>query len=295
MNRAEYRSITARSALNRVEGMPFRWSLNPYRGCAHACQYCYARTTHTFLDLDLGHDFERIIFVKENLPDVLRSEISRRTWCRESIAIGTATDPYQAAEGTFRITRRCLEVLAERHHPCTVTTKGTLIVRDVDVLQTLAATTEFSVYLSLATLDSDLIRRLEPGSPPPTSRLRALERLRAAGIRSSVLLMPIIPGITDRPEQLADVVRAAADHGAIGVRATVLRLSPGVKEWFEDFVGREFPHLARSYGRGYARGANAPDTYQRSIHEIVAESISRTRFTPMPEPVSTELHQLSFV
>src|SRR5579859_1353015 len=201
MNRVEYRFITARTAVNRVEGMYFRWSLNPYRGCAHACQYCYARTTHTFLNLDVGRDFERIIFVKENLPKVLRSEINRRSWHRESIAIGTATDPYQAAEGTFRITRRCLEVLADRRNPCTITTKGTLIVRDLDVMQSLSWTTEFSVYLSLATMDPDLIRRLEPGSPPPTSRLRVLERLRAAGIRTSVLLMPIIPGITDRPEQ----------------------------------------------------------------------------------------------
>jgi DNA repair photolyase len=289
----EYRSIVARSAINRVQGMPFRWSLNPYRGCTHACHYCYARVTHAHFNLNAGHDFERIIFVKENLPEVLRLEISRRSWQCESIAIGTATDPYQPAEAHFRITRRCLEVLANRQHPCTITTKGTLAVRDIDVMQSLAASTSFAVYLSLATLDRDLARRLEPGTAPPKSRLRLLERLASAGIKTSVLLMPIIPGISDRPEQLRAVIEASAAAGAVGVHAAVLRLAPGIKDWFEAFVDREFPHLAKSYARGYARGANVPASYQQSIDRRVAEASVSAVFRPMPERESTVLRQLS--
>src|SRR5438270_4965 len=158
-----YELVSSRSALNRVANMPFRWSLNPYRGCQHGCVYCYARTTHGYFDLGIGRDFEEIIFVKRDLAESLRRDLARPSWRFESIAIGTATDPYQRAEAQFKITRACLEVLAAAANPCSVTTKGTLLVRDLDVMQDLARTTRFSLYVSLITLDLDLWRRLEPG------------------------------------------------------------------------------------------------------------------------------------
>jgi len=282
MSRPRYELTTCRSALNRVEGMPFRWSLNPYRGCTHGCQYCYARVTHTYFDLDVGRDFEDIIFVKTNLPDVLRDELHRPTWRHETIVIGTATDPYQPAEGIFRITRRCLEVLAEAANPCSITTKGTLVIRDLDVMQELAREATFAVHISLITLDHQLWQRVEPGTPPPSSRLRALEKLRTAGIPAGIFLAPILPGLTDQPRQLERVVRAAAEHGATTVWPGVLRLAPGVKEWFLCFLRREYPHLATSYERAYRHGRNAPPAYRERIAERVAEIKEQVVFQPIP-------------
>ena len=280
MSRTQFRLLRCQSAINRVQGMPFRWSLNPYRGCAHACQYCYARVTHAYFNLNLGRDFEEQIFVKTNLAAVLRDELNRPSWRHESIAIGTATDPYQPAEGTFRITRQCLQVLAEIANPCSVTTKGTLIVRDIDVMQQLARDTRFEVHLSLITLDRDLWRRLEPGAPSPASRLRALDRLRSAGVPVSVFLMPIVPGLTDRPERLAEVVRAAAEHGAQAVWSSSLRLAPGVKEWFFDFLRRDFPHLVPSYERGYAGSREAPALYRQKVADRVDAAKADVVLTP---------------
>lgn len=277
-----YQLMTCRSAINRVSGMPFRWSLNPYRGCTHGCQYCYARTTHGYFDLDAGRDFEEIIFVKTNLPAVLRNELRRPGWRNEAIVIGTATDPYQPAEGRFRITRRCLEVLADAANPCSITTKGTLAIRDCDVLQQLARDTASAVHLSLITLDRALAQRIEPGTPPPTSRLRALEKLRAAGIPVSVFLVPILPGLTDRPDQLAAVVRAAAEHGATAVWPSTLRLAPGIKEWFLGFLRQDFPHLVASYERGYRLGANVPPAYRERIARRVEAATRGVTFGAAP-------------
>ncbi|HVC33146.1 MAG TPA: radical SAM protein [Chloroflexota bacterium] len=277
-----YQILTARSAVNRVEGMPFRWSLNPYRGCTHGCQYCYARVTHGYFDLGMGRDFEQVIFVKQNLPELLRAELRRPSWRHEAIVIGTATDPYQPAEGTFRITRRCLEALADEANPCSVTTKGTLVVRDLDVLQQLSRDTTFGVHVSLITLDPVLWPLIEPGTPPPFSRLRALERLRAAGIPASVFLAPILPGLTDRPKHLEAVVRAAAEHGATGVWPGTLRLAPGVKEWFLGFLRRDFPELAASYERGYGHGANAPPAYRERVAQRVEAIKGQVAFQRAP-------------
>lgn len=260
-----YIEIPCKSALNRVHGMPFAWSLNPYRGCAHGCQFCYARVTHMYFDLGPGDDFRRVIFVKVNAPEVLRRELGRPSWRRERVAIGTASDPYQPIEGRYRLTRRCLEVFADYASPCSLTTRGTLVVRDLDVLQALQARTEVSVHISLITLDPHLARRLEPAAPPPQQRLRALERLRAAGIPVTVFLAPILPGITDRPAELAAVVRAAAAHGACAVWPGVLRLAPGVKEWFEQFLEQEFPRLLSGYRRFYAGRSSAPRPYQERV------------------------------
>lgn len=282
MGAAKYRVVTCKSALNRVEGMPFRWSLNPFRGCEHDCQYCYARVTHRFLELGSGAQFSEVILVKQNVASVLAAEVRRASWRHESIAIGTATDPYQAAEGTYRITRGCLEVLADVANPCSVTTKGTLVVRDVDIMRQLARDTSFSVNLSLITLDRDLWRRIEPGAPPPASRLRALERLRASDIPVNVFLAPILPGLTDKPEHLAAVLRAAADHGATAVWPSTLRLAPGVKEWFVGFLRRDFPKLAACYERGYSRGANAPANYRERINQRIEVAKREVTFHSSP-------------
>lgn len=282
MARQTYIEITCKSALNRVHSMPFAWSLNPYRGCAHGCQFCYARVTHTYFDLGPGDDFRRVIFVKVNAPEVLRRELGRATWRREPVAIGTASDPYQPAEGRYGLTRRCLEAFAEHASPCSLTTRGTLVVRDLDVLQTLHARTEVSVHVSLITLDLDLAQRLEPGAPPPRQRLRALERLRAAGIPVTVFLAPILPGITDRPAELAAVVRAAAQHGAGAVWPGVLRLAPGVKEWFEEFLAQEFPTLLPGYRRFYAGRTSAPRLYQERVLGRVSALANGIAWPPRP-------------
>ncbi|HEX5417966.1 MAG TPA: radical SAM protein [Chloroflexota bacterium] len=271
MDRAGVVEVRCKSAINRVQGMPFRWSLNPYAGCQHDCQYCYARVTHRYRDLGAA-DFARRLFAKTNLPEVLRDEFRRPGWKHESVVIGTATDPYQPLEGTYRITRRCLEVFLECGNPGSITTKGTLIVRDVDLLAELARETRFTVHFSLISLDAGLIRHLEPGAPPPGSRLRAIERLAAAGVPVSLFLMPIVPGLTDRPESLAAVVRAGAERGAFAVWPGALRLAPGVKEWFLDFLAANYPRLLASYQRGYATGANPPPAYRERVEARVAEA-----------------------
>ena len=265
-----YQEVTAKSALNRSTGLRLRWTLNPYRGCVHSCQYCYARATHSYLDLDSDRDFERIIFAKVNLPELLSRELRRPSWKGESVAIGTAADPYQPAEGRYRITRRSLEVFADLANPCSILTKGTLILRDVDVLQHLATRARFGVGFSLSTVDEQLARRLEPGAPSPRARLRALERLRAAGVPAGVLLCPILPGLTDSPRQLEEAVRAAAAHGAVAVEAGALRLAPLVRDHFVRYVEREFPHLAAAYQRAFASRADAPRAYRERLGRRMA-------------------------
>ncbi len=261
--------IEVRSALNPVRGMPFKWSLNPYKGCAHACGYCYARAYHAYLNLPPA-SFETQLFAKLNIAGVLRSELRRGTWKGEPVAIGTATDPYQRIESQYRLTRRCLQVMADFDNPGSVTTKGTLVTRDVDVLSDLAHRTDFTVHVSLISLDRELLRKIEPGAPAPASRLRAIERLAAAGIPVSVFLSPVLPGITDRPEQLEEVVSAAVQHGARDIWTGTLRLAPGVKEHFMEIVDRNFPALGPGYRRMYAGGSYTPTSYQLRIEGQVS-------------------------
>jgi DNA repair photolyase len=276
--------VTARSAINAVQGMPFKWSLNPYKGCVHACSYCYARAYHTFLGLSPS-SFESQIFAKINLHEVLRAELRRPTWRGEHIAVGTATDPYQPIEGQYRLTRRCLEAMAEVDNPGSVTTKGTLVTRDIDVMTDLASRADFSVNVSLISLDRELLRKLEPGTPAPSSRLRAIERLTAAGIRVAVSLAPIIPGLTDAPEDIEAVVKAAAEHGASDVWAGALRLAPGVKEHFVETIARHFPNLPPTYRRLYGAGAYTPTAYQLRVESLIsARRRAEGMRTPSPEP-----------
>lgn len=264
MSHVDYREVCCKSALNRVGGMPFKWSLNPYRGCLHACTYCFARATHRYFDLGVGEDFAGIIFVKTNLPEMLAEELSRRTWKREQVAIGTATDPYQPIEGRYGLTRRCLEILGHFRTPASVVTKGTLVVRDVDVLQDLTRRAGVTVCFSVPTVDREIWRRTEPGTPPPEQRLKAMERLASAGIRAGILMAPLLPGLSAVPEQIERTVRAAADHGACFIGSQVLHLGPDVRDYFLSFLTRAYPDLLATYQRLYGT-KYAPKQYQLSV------------------------------
>ncbi len=248
--------------------MPFKWSPNPYKGCVHGCHYCYARRYHNFLDLDASQDFESVIFIKANLPHMLRQELRRTSWVGDEVAIGTATDPYQPIEGRYRLTRGCLEAFADHSNPITLITKGTLIVRDVDVLSDLAETGGCTVCFSITTLDRERWQQLEPGTPPPHQRLRAMEKLVDSGVRAGVLLSPVIPGITDDPASLERVVKSAADHGAQFLGTRILYLQPGTREHFLGFLKSEYPALLAEYRRLFP-GSYTPKQFQEGIRERV--------------------------
>ena len=247
-----------RSALQRVESMWFRWSLNPYVGCVHRCTFCYVRAFERRADRDPGDGYGRTVGVKANVVEVLREELQRRSWHRELVAMGTATDPYQPAEGMYRLTRGCLEALLAARTPVSITTRGPLVVRDIDVLSELARRVPVTVAMSVPTLDPHVVARTEPGTAPPQQRLRALERIVAAGVRGGVLMAPILPGISDRPEQLAAVARAAAASGACFLGAGSLTLGPGTREHFLESVDREWPQLAARSRRISAGRRTAP-------------------------------------
>lgn len=238
---AEYRDEPCRSALNHVRGMPFEWSLNPYMGCAHRCTFCYVRAFERRADRPSDDRYGRSIRIKTNVADVLHRELSRRSWTRAAVAIGAATDPYQPIEGSRRLTRACLEVLAAHHNPFGIVTRGPLVVRDRDVLATAATRAKVSVHLSVPTLDEDLWRATEPGAASPRARLRAVSLLADAGIRVSVAMAPILPGLSDDPRALADVVRAARDAGATGIWAEFAYLKPGTREHFLAELDRVWP------------------------------------------------------
>lgn len=249
----EFREEPCRSALNRVQGMPFKWSLNPYMGCAHRCTFCYVRGFERRADRPSGEAYGRSVRVKLNVAEVLRRELARRSWKREVVAIGAATDPYQPAEGRYRLTRGCLEAFAEARSPFSIITRGPLIVRDVDVLRRAATHADVHVTFSIPTLDAEVWRRTEPGTAPPRQRLRALRMLIDAGIDAGVGIAPILPGISDRAELLADVVRAARDAGATDVWCNVLYLQPGTREHFMEHLARDWPELVPSYLALYRR------------------------------------------
>ncbi len=278
-----YEEIRAKSVLNAVQGMGFRWSANPYRGCTHGCHYCFARRYHAYLDLTLGDDFSGVIFVKVNAPAVLRVELTRPGWRRETVAVGTATDPYQPIEGRYRLTRGILEALADGGTPASVVTKGPMVVRDVDVLLGLRDRAGATVCMSLTTLDRARWHQLEPGTAPPLQRLRAVGRLAAAGITVGVLLAPVIPGLTADRVNLETVVRAAADHGAAFLGTRLLHLHPGVKEHFTKFLGTAAPDLLPLYRRLYP-GTYAPDGLQARMSAVVGELRERYGLGGRPQP-----------
>jgi DNA repair photolyase len=292
--RSEYREEPCRSALNRVRGMPFGWSLNPYMGCAHRCTFCYVRAFELRADRPADERYGASIRVKTNVADVLRRELARPSWKREGIAIGAATDPYQPAEGKYKLTRACLQVLAEAANPFAIITRGPMIVRDLDVLVEAARRADVSVTFSIPTLDIDIWRRTEPGTPPPHQRLRALSQLVEAGVEVGVGMAPILPGLSDKPELLAEVVRAARAAGATGVWANTLYLKPGTKEHFLAALERDWPELLPEYERLYARKAYLDASDLRGqVRELArAHGIRdrrRVRLEPPPDPEQLEL------
>ena len=230
--RVEYREEPCKVALNRVKGMPFDWSLNPYMGCAHRCTFCYVRAFERRADRPADDRYGRSIRVKVNIADRLRAELARRSWRCEPIAIGAATDPYQPAEGRYGLTRRCIEVLRDAANPFHVITRGPLIVRDAHLLAEASARAEVSVTFSVPTVDEDVWRTTEPGTSPPRQRLRALRVLVDAGVRASVGMAPLLPGLSDHPDSLERVVVAAREAGACGIWANFLYLRPGTREHF---------------------------------------------------------------
>lgn len=279
----EFRGITfhevrARSLLNRVPGasrMPFEWTVNPYRGCSHACVYCFARKTHSYLDLDTGADFDSQIVVKVNAPEVLRRELGSRRWRGEHVAMGTNVDCYQRAEGRYRLMPGILTALRDYANPFSILTKGTLILRDLELLRSAAAISDIGVSVSVGFVDERLWRTVEPGTPAPERRLEVVRTLSAHGIASGVLMAPVIPYLSDSPEQLRTTVRAIAAAGASSVTPLTLHLRPGAREWFMRWLGENHPGLVRHYQALYADGAYAPHWYQRRItrqvHELATE------------------------
>jgi len=293
----EYREEPCRSALNRVQGMGFGWSLNPYMGCVHRCTFCYVRAFEQRADRPSDDRYGTSIRVKTNVAEVLRRELARPSWAREIIAIGAATDPYQPAEGRYKLTRACLEVLGDAANPIRIITRGPMIVRDIDVLARAAVRASVAVTFSVPTLDHEIWRRTEPGTAPPRQRLRALKQLVDAGIKASVGMAPIIPGLSDKPELMADVVHAAREAGATGVWANLLYLKPGTKEHFLHALERDWPELLPEYEQLYGRRAYLSTAQSEPVRAQVRELTRahgirdrrRLRLEPPPEPEQLSL------
>lgn len=298
--RTHYSEEPCKTALNRVRGMGFGWSLNPYMGCAHQCTFCYVRNFERRAERPSGDAYGTSIRVKVNVVEVLRAEIARRSWKREVVAIGAATDPYQPAEGSYRLTRGCLEALGRARTPVHLITRGPLIVRDIDVLQYVAGRAELDVNFSIPTLDLEVWRRTEPGTAPPRQRLRALKALVDGGIRAGVGMAPLLPGISDRPEQLAEVVRAAREAGATHIWANLLHLQPGTREHFLDHLARDWPEERERYEGMYGAKAYLPAAVTAPVLRRVSElrarySIADRRAAPIvpaPEPEQLPLFDL---
>jgi DNA repair photolyase len=278
-DKARYQEIRVRAALAETSGMSFRWGLNPYRGCTHACEYCYARKYQRHLELGAGDDFSSVIFVKRNLIDALRRELGRPGWTRELVAVGTATDPYQPIEGHYRLTRQALELLTEYRTPFSVVTKGPMVIRDIDVLERAAAGAGCQVYMSVPSVDEACWARLEPGTASPLQRLRAVGQLIDAGIDAGVLMMPLVPGLTTTPGSVERTLRAIAGAGARFVGANVAHFEAGVRDHFFAFLSREYPALLDGYARLYPR-AYAPAEYVARVKQLVGRAAARAGLRP---------------
>lgn len=265
---ARYQEVTCRSALNAVKGMPFNWTLNPYRGCTHACHYCFARRYQTQFELGFDDHFSSVILVKINLVDVLRHELDKPSWERELVAVGTATDPYQPIEGHYKLTRRSLEALFAGRTPIGLVTKGPMVVRDADVLAELGRKCGCTVYMSVPTVDEDAWRSLEPGTAPPLQRLRAVRQLRDSGVNAGVLMAPVVPGFTTQRSKLEATIKAIADHGAAFMGANLMYLKGGTRDHFMGFLAREFPHMVDGYNHLYA-GAYASKDYAKAVRAMI--------------------------
>jgi DNA repair photolyase len=291
----EYMHVRARTIISHVppqSRMPFRHTINAYRGCTHACVYCFARPTHRYLDLDTGADFERKIVVKVNAVERLRAELRSPKWTGEHIAMGTNTDPYQPAEGRYRLTRGLIEVLSAARNPFSILTKSTMILRDMDLLVEAAKRTSIGVSFSIGTLDERAWRTSEPGTPPPRQRVEALRRLVDAGIECGVLVAPVLPGISDAPEQLEEVVSACLDAGATSISSILLHLRPGVRELYLPWLQRERPDLVAAYETLYASPSGYASQEVRRAHAgriaRLTEVPGVQAYTRMPAKYSDE-------
>jgi DNA repair photolyase len=267
----EYREEPCRNALNRVRGMAFKWSLNPYMGCVHRCTFCYVRAFEQRADRPSDDRYGSSIRVKVNVAEVLGRELSKSTWKHEWVAIGAATDPYQPAEGRYKLTRACIEALSEAATPFSIITRGPMIVRDLDVLSEAARRADVSVTFSIPTLDEEVWRKTEPSTAHPRQRLRAVQRLVDAGIKAGVGMAPILPGISDHPEQLAKVVKGAREAGATGIWTNLLFLRPGTREHFLEHLANDWPEELDRYERLYAGRAYLGADHTKPLRAAVAE------------------------
>jgi DNA repair photolyase len=273
---ATYQEVRCKSALNRVKGKAYmQWSLNPYRGCTHGCHYCFARRYHAHLELGAGDQFASVIFVKTNFVEVLRRELDRPSWKKESIGFGTATDPYQPIEGTYKISRGVLEALRDAATPVGIVTKGPMVVRDIDVLQELSKVATCRVHMSVPTVDEDAWDTLEPGVAHPMQRLKAVRQLVDAGIDCGVLMAPIVPGFSTQPAKLERTVKAIADSGATSVGAMVMHMDGGTRDHFMALLQREYPDLVAQYEQLYASRYVRKD-YEKRVQDVV--SLMRQRY-----------------
>ena len=275
---ATLHEVRCRSALNRVPGesaMPFPWTINPYRGCLHACVYCFARRTHEWLEFDSGRDFDTQIVVKTNLVDVLRMELGRPSWTREHVALGTNTDPYQRAEGRYRLMPGVIRALADSGTPFSILTKGTLARRDIPLLASAAEQVPVGFGVSLAVWDDGLHHALEPGVPSPRGRLELVRAVTDAGLPCGVFLAPVLPGLTDSVEQLDTAIGAVAGAGATGITVIPLHLRPGAREWFMAWLSGAHPELVARYQQLYARRAYVPAEYRRWLARRVAPLLAK--------------------
>lgn len=270
--RPQYREEPCKAALNRVQGMPFHWSLNPYMGCVHRCTFCYVRAFERRAERPWGNEYGQSIRVKVNIAKVLSRELSRAAWKRETVAVGTATDPYQPADGRYRLTRACLEALHRWRTPLDIITRGPLVIRDIDVLQSADAGAGASVSMSIPTLDPDIWRTTEPGTAPPLKRLEAIRRLANAGVPVAVALAPIIPGLSDRPAALAEVVRAARDAGAGRLWCRVLNLRPGTREHFLEAIARDWPAQLANVSEPYRYGDYPSPQLEERVSSLIRQS-----------------------
>jgi DNA repair photolyase len=281
----EFIEAECKTIINHVPGgpMPFSWTINPYRGCLHQCVYCFARVTHTYLDMNAGRDFDTKIVVKVNAPEVLRAQLRAKRWKGEHIAMGTGTDPYQRAEGRYKLMPPIIRALIDYRNPFSILTKGTLILRDLDLLREAANVTQVSTAFSIGTLDEDAWRKTEPGTPKPRERIEAVRALNEAGIPCGVMVAPILPGITDDPAKLRAVVSAAVDAGATHISPILLHLRPVVREEYMRWLSDAYPGLVGTYEQMYARSPYGPAPERKAASRAVRDAVRAAgglRLTP---------------
>src|SRR3954447_11800164 len=276
---ARFHEIHAKSALNRVPGaarLPFSWTVNPYRGCSHACVYCFARPTHEYLDLNAGRDFEKEIIVKVNVPEVLRAELARPSWRGERVALGTNTDPYQWVEGRYKLMRGIWEAMRDFANPCSILTKSPLLLRDIDLMREISERTDFTANLSIPTLDEKAWRDTEPHTPHPRKRIEAVAELNRQGIPTGVLIAPLMPGINDDPRQVEEILELCGEAGAVNIGGIPLHLRGEVRGIFFEWLRSYRPDLVARYEELYARGAYVGRAEQERIAALLRPAGDKT-------------------